>query len=85
MTVKILVNRIDDGRWIAEVPGDPPGRIVGDSRDDVIAAAQAFALRALADEIAGAPGLASLGITDVHFEISSSRAMPAFLGRPATP
>jgi len=49
MTIEI--DREEDGRWIAEVPELPGVMVYGDTRDQVIARAEALALRVLADRL----------------------------------
>jgi predicted RNase H-like HicB family nuclease len=41
----------EDGRWIAEVPALPGVMVYGSTREDAMGAAQALALRVLADRI----------------------------------
>jgi len=48
---KIETEREDDGRWIAEVLDLPGVRVYGTTEKEAIAAAQALALRVLADRI----------------------------------
>jgi predicted RNase H-like HicB family nuclease len=47
----IELEREDDGRWIAEVPALPGVLTYGATRGEAIAAAQALALRVLADRL----------------------------------
>ena len=47
----IEIEREEDGRWIGEVPELPGVMVYGQSREDVIARAQALALRVLADRL----------------------------------
>ena len=49
MQLNVEVEREDDGRWIAEVPGLPGVLAYGESGDKAIARAEALALRVLAD------------------------------------
>ncbi len=49
--MELEVEREEDGRWIAEVPALPGVMAYGDSREAAIRAAQALALRVLADRI----------------------------------
>lgn len=51
MELKIETEREDDGRWIAEVTNMPGVMCYGDTKDAALAAAQALALRVLADQI----------------------------------
>jgi len=48
---KIETEREDDGRWIAEVLDLPGVLVYGTTEKEAIAAAQALALRVLADRI----------------------------------
>jgi predicted RNase H-like HicB family nuclease len=45
----IEIDREDDGRWIAEIPGLPGVMVYGDTKLEAISAVQALALRVLAD------------------------------------
>jgi predicted RNase H-like HicB family nuclease len=47
--LKIETEREDDGRWIAEITNMPGVMCYGETKEAAIAAAQALALRALAD------------------------------------
>ncbi len=47
----IEIEREEDGRWIGEVSELPGVMVYGQSREDVIARAQALALRVLADRL----------------------------------
>jgi len=49
--LKIETEREDDGRWIAEITNMPGVMCYGDSEQAAMAAAQALALRVLADQI----------------------------------
>ena len=51
MHLNVEVEREEDGRWIAEVPGLPGVLAYGESRDQAIARAEASALRVLADRL----------------------------------
>lgn len=51
MELKIETEREDDGRWIAEITNMPGVMCYGDSENAAIVAAQALALRVLADQI----------------------------------
>jgi predicted RNase H-like HicB family nuclease len=51
LELKIETEREEDGRWIAEVTNMPGVMCYGDSEEGAIAAAQALALRVLADQI----------------------------------
>ncbi len=51
MEFRVEIEREEDGRWIAEV-GDLPGVLAyGDTRDRALAAAEALALRVIADRL----------------------------------
>lgn len=49
--MKIEIEREQDGRWIAEVTDLPGVMVYGATRDEVIARAEALALRAIADRL----------------------------------
>ncbi len=51
MELKIETEREDDGRWIAEITNMPGVMCYGDSEEAAIVAAQALALRVIADQI----------------------------------
>ena len=51
MNLTIEVEREDDGRWLAEVPGLPGVMAYGDTHPEAIARAQALALRVMADRL----------------------------------
>lgn len=51
MNLRIETEREDDGRWIAELIELPGVMAYGENRDAAIAAAQALALRVIADRI----------------------------------
>ena len=58
--MRVVIEREDDGRWIAEVPEVPGAMAYGGSRDEAITRVQALVLRSLADKIEHgekAPGL----------------------------
>jgi predicted RNase H-like HicB family nuclease len=48
---RIEIEHEDDGRWIAEVIGLPGVMAYGRNKEDAIAAAEALALRVIADRI----------------------------------
>lgn len=48
---RIEVEREEDGRWIAEVPDLPGVMAYGNTEKEAVSAAQALALRVLADRI----------------------------------
>ena len=49
MTLRIELEREDDGRWLTEVPALAGVLCYGRSRDDAMARIQALALRVLAE------------------------------------
>ncbi len=51
MTLRIELEREDDGRWLAEVPALAGVMCYGETRDDAIARVQALALRVIADRL----------------------------------
>jgi predicted RNase H-like HicB family nuclease len=51
MHLTVEVEREEDGRWIAEVPDLAGVLAYGESRDQVVARAEALALRVLADRL----------------------------------
>lgn len=51
MTFTIELEREDDGRWLAEVPALPGVLCCGADRGEVVAKAQAVALRAIAGRL----------------------------------
>lgn len=65
MNFPVEIEREDDGRWIAEVPSLPGVLAYGKTRGDALAAAEALALRVLADRIE-------------HGEISAEQVSLAF-------
>lgn len=57
MNLQIDVEREDDGRWIAEVPGLPGVMAYGEDRDSAVARVQALALRVLRERVERGDGL----------------------------
>jgi predicted RNase H-like HicB family nuclease len=51
MTLKVEIDREDDGRWIADIPGVPGAMAYGSTRNEAIKLACALALRILADQL----------------------------------
>lgn len=51
MKFSIEIEREDDGRWLAEVPGLPGVLAYGGTADEAMARAEALALRVLADRL----------------------------------
>jgi predicted RNase H-like HicB family nuclease len=50
-SMKIEIEREDDGRWIAEAPDLPGVMVYGKTRQEAIAKVEALALRVLADRL----------------------------------
>lgn len=50
-TMKIEIDREEDGRWIAEIPELPGVMVYGATRNQAIAKAEALALRVMADRL----------------------------------
>ena len=51
MTLTIEIEREEDGRWIAEVPGLAGVLCYGGTRDEAIARVQALALRVIVERL----------------------------------
>jgi predicted RNase H-like HicB family nuclease len=51
MSLKVEVDREDDGRWIAEVPELPGVLAYGQARQEAVDKAEALALRVIADRL----------------------------------
>ena len=51
MTLTIEIEREEDGRWIAEVPGLAGVLCYGGTRDEALARVQALALRVIAEPL----------------------------------
>lgn len=51
MNLSLVVEREDDGRWIAEVPELPGVMVYGATEQEAMAKAEVLALRALAERI----------------------------------
>ncbi len=51
MRFEVEFDREDDGRWIAEIVNLPGAMAYGSTREEALAAAEAIALRALADRL----------------------------------
>ena len=51
MSLRVELEREDNGRWIAEVPDLPGVMTYGASRDEAVARVQTLALRVLADRL----------------------------------
>ena len=49
--MRIEIEKEEDGRWIAEVPDLPGALAYGQTRDEAVANAKAFALRVMADRL----------------------------------
>lgn len=50
-SMKIEIEREDDGRWIAEVPDLPGVMVYGATRQDALSKVEALALRVIADRL----------------------------------
>jgi predicted RNase H-like HicB family nuclease len=61
LTMRVEVEREEDGRWIAEVPDLPGVMVYGQSRDEAVAKAKALALRVLADRLEHGEQIPELG------------------------
>lgn len=64
-TFTVELDREDDGRWIAEIPGIPGALAYGPTEGKALAAVQALALRVLADRLEH--GEAAAGPLEVSF------------------
>jgi predicted RNase H-like HicB family nuclease len=51
MKLNILLERLDDGRWIAEIPEIPGLAVMGGDRVEAYRRAEVCALRRLADQL----------------------------------
>jgi predicted RNase H-like HicB family nuclease len=61
VSMKIEIDREDDGRWIAEVPDLPGVMAYGTSREEAISRVKALALRVLADRLDNGEEIPELG------------------------
>jgi predicted RNase H-like HicB family nuclease len=59
-SLRIELEREEDGRWIAEVPALPGTLCYGASRDEAVARVQALALRVIAERLEHAEAPAEL-------------------------
>ncbi|TFH14477.1 MAG: type II toxin-antitoxin system HicB family antitoxin [Lentisphaerales bacterium] len=50
-SMKIEIEREEDGRWIAEVPDLPGAMVYGQTREEAVSRVEALALRAIADRL----------------------------------
>jgi len=50
-TMKVEIEREDDGRWIAEIPELPGVMAYGDNRNEAVSKVEALALRVMADRL----------------------------------
>ena len=66
MTLRIDLDREDDGRWLAEVPALSGVMCYGQSRADAVARVQALALRVIADRLEH--GETEPALLDLSFE-----------------
>ncbi len=51
MCLKVMLDREEDGRWIAEIPDLPGVLVYGQTEDDAITKVKALCLRVLADRL----------------------------------
>ena len=51
MCLSVILDREDDGRWVAEIPELPGVLVYGRTEDDAITKVKALGLRVLADRI----------------------------------
>jgi predicted RNase H-like HicB family nuclease len=51
MCLSVILDREDDGRWVAEIPELPGVLVYGQTEDDAITRVKALGLRVLADRI----------------------------------
>ena len=49
--MKVVIEREEDGRWLAEVPDLPGVMAYGQTRQEVVFKAEALALRVIADRL----------------------------------
>ncbi|HSU96371.1 MAG TPA: type II toxin-antitoxin system HicB family antitoxin [Gemmatimonadaceae bacterium] len=66
MHLTVEIEREDDGRWLAEVPGLAGALAYGQSRDEAVARVEALALRVLADRLEN--GEAGPDLVSVSFQ-----------------
>jgi predicted RNase H-like HicB family nuclease len=69
MRLTVELETEQDGRWIAEVLELPGTLVYGATREDALAAAQALALRVLADKLEH--GEAPVELMDVAFVLAA--------------
>jgi len=69
MRLTVELDTEEDGRWIAEVLEIPGTLAYGTTREDALAAAQALALRVLADKLEH--GEAPVELMDVAFVLAA--------------
>jgi len=50
-SMRVEIDREDDGRWIAEVPDLPGVMVYGQNREEAISKVQALALRVIAERL----------------------------------
>jgi predicted RNase H-like HicB family nuclease len=51
MCLSVILDREDDGRWVAEIPELPGVLVYGQTQDDAITKVKALGLRVLADRL----------------------------------
>jgi predicted RNase H-like HicB family nuclease len=71
MRLGIELEREADGRWLAEVVDLPGVLVYGSTREEALAAAQALALRVLADQFEHAEAPGSL-LSDLSFVVNAA-------------
>jgi predicted RNase H-like HicB family nuclease len=57
MRLRVILDREDDGRWIAEIPELPGVLVYGQTEDDAITKVKALCLRVLADRLEHGEGV----------------------------
>jgi predicted RNase H-like HicB family nuclease len=72
MSLKVEIDREEDGRWIAEVVNLPGVMVYGDSERDAIKRVEVLALRVVADRIE--QGELSAESANLHFEFARAAA-----------
>ncbi len=61
MSLRVEVEREDDGRWLAEIPALEGVLAYGQTRDEAIARTQSLALRVIADRLDHGEAVPDLG------------------------
>jgi predicted RNase H-like HicB family nuclease len=57
MRLRVILDREDDGRWIAEIPELPGVLVYGQTEDDALTKVKALCLRVLADRLEHGEGV----------------------------